>query len=120
MILGWAQTQPSGRVVTHLHGVPGCSSCLALVLCPPRLAALGARSLLALRHSFRPVAAAARRRHTAAARVALARRRHAAAHGRGRLREDKIITNNLIGDYYDARYNKRNQVVPLIVRPLAA
>jgi hypothetical protein len=23
MILGWAQTQPSGRVVTHLHWVPG-------------------------------------------------------------------------------------------------
>ena len=32
MILGWAQTQPSGRVVTHLHWIPGslprmCAPC---------------------------------------------------------------------------------------------
>ena len=48
MILGWAQTQPSGRVVTHLHWVPGYRR----------------------RHTAAARLALARRRHAAAARLA--------------------------------------------------
>ena len=41
-IFGWPQTRPGGRVVSHLLGASGCSSCVAPVMCLPRLAAFGA------------------------------------------------------------------------------
>ena len=61
MILGWAQTQPSGRVVTHLHWVPGS---LPRMCAPCRL---GRRPPLLPTYATAAVAAAA-------ARVAAARR----------------------------------------------